>query len=141
MPPRFAKPWMPYGSPGFPVWRADCSTLFPVANAREEFLRELSRQQQEAEAARRAAAAVHQANATAVASVSADAAAIGALANQNALALAGLEQNVVGVQQEVADLREAVEAIVDSDGDGAPDAEDLCPDEPGVASLHGCPVQ
>ena len=27
----------------------------------------------------------------------------------------------------------------DRDGDGVPDAEDLCPDEPGTAELDGCP--
>lgn len=31
-------------------------------------------------------------------------------------------------------------ALQDSDGDGVPDADDLCPDVPGPASNHGCPV-
>ena len=29
--------------------------------------------------------------------------------------------------------------VVDRDGDGVPDAEDKCPDTPGLASLQGCP--
>jgi len=29
---------------------------------------------------------------------------------------------------------------VDRDGDGVPDLDDLCPDEPGPAENHGCPV-
>jgi outer membrane protein OmpA-like peptidoglycan-associated protein len=31
-------------------------------------------------------------------------------------------------------------ALKDSDGDGVPDIDDLCPDVPGPASNHGCPV-
>lgn len=31
-------------------------------------------------------------------------------------------------------------AAPDRDGDGVPDSEDECPDEPGYASNHGCPV-
>jgi OOP family OmpA-OmpF porin len=31
-------------------------------------------------------------------------------------------------------------AAPDRDGDGVPDSEDDCPDEPGYASNHGCPV-
>ncbi len=31
-------------------------------------------------------------------------------------------------------------ALADKDGDGVPDADDLCPDVPGPASNHGCPV-
>ena len=31
-------------------------------------------------------------------------------------------------------------ALKDTDGDGVPDIDDLCPDVPGPASNHGCPV-
>ena len=34
---------------------------------------------------------------------------------------------------------EAVNVVKDSDGDGIPDSEDLCPDIPGTASAKGCP--
>ena len=40
----------------------------------------------------------------------------------------------------VAPVAQVKVALRDTDGDGVPDIDDLCPDVPGPASNHGCPI-
>ena len=72
--------------------------------------------------------------------LAARAAADKAYADQVAAEKAAAEKSNQFAADKAAADAAALAALKDTDGDGVPDSEDNCPNEPGPASNHGCPL-